>query len=141
HVDPHTVLLGEIGYVWLDTVPLLGVEVPRSLLVLGAMFLLNLLFVAAFYERLAAAAFDPVQAGLRGLHPKAVSAGLLALTSMTAVAALDAVGVVLFVTFAIVPAVVGLLLARRLSGVVLVALGTAGFAAVAGYWAAVALDL
>lgn len=141
HVDPHTVLLGEIGYVWLDRVALLGLEVPRALLVLGVMFVINLLFVSAFYERLTLAAFDPEQAGLRGFRPRAVTIGLLGLTSMTAVAALDAVGVVLFVTFAIVPAVVGLLVARRLSGVVLVALATAVFAAVAGYWAAVAFDL
>jgi len=141
HVDPHTVLLGEIGYVWLDRVPVLGLEVTRSMLVLGAMFLVNLSFVTAFYERLALAAFDPVQAGIRGMRPRAVTIALLALTSMTAVAALDAVGVVLFVTFAIVPAVVGLLVARRLIGVVLVAIGTASFGAVAGYWVAVALDL
>lgn len=141
HVDPHTVLLGEIGYVWLDRVAVIGLEVPRSLLVLGAMFLVNLLFVSAFYERLSMAAFDPVQAGLRGMRPRAVTIALLALTSMTAVAALDAVGVVMFVTFAIVPAVVGLLVARRLSGVVLVAIGTAAFAALSGYWVAVALDL
>lgn len=141
HVDPHTVLLGEIGYVWLDRVPVLGLEVPRAMLVLGAMFLVNLLFVAAFYERLAAAAFDPVQAGIRGLRPRATTITLLALTSMTAVAALDAVGVVLFVAFAIVPGVVGVLVARRLSGVVLVAIGVASFAAVAGYWLAVLLDV
>lgn len=141
HVDPHTVLLGEIGYVWLDRVTLFGLSLPRSLVVLGAMLLVNLTFVAAFYERLSVAAFDEVQAGLHGLRPRAVTIALLGLTSMTAVAALDAVGVVLFVAFAIVPAVVGLLIARRLHGVVTVALATAAFAAVAGYQVAVWLDL
>jgi len=141
HVDPHTVLLGEIGYVWLDRVIIFGLSVPRSVAVLGAMSIVNVLFVAAFYERLSFAAFDEVQAGLRGMRPRALTIALLGLTSMTAVAALDAVGVVLFIAFAIVPAVVGLLVARRLSSVVLVALGTAAFAAVSGYWVAVALDL
>ena len=141
HVDPHTVLLGEIGFVWLDRVTLLGLSLPRSLVVLAAMLVINVLFVAAFYERLSLAAFDEEQARIRGLRPRAVTIALLALTSMTAVAALDAVGVVLFVTFAIVPAVVGLLVARRLAGVVLVAMGTAAFAALAGYPVAALLDI
>src|SRR5690606_6896335 len=100
HVDPHTVLLGEIGYVWLDRVIIFGLSVPRSVAVLGAMSIVNVLFVAAFYERLSFAAFDEVQAGLRGMRPRALTIALLGLTSMTAVAALDAVGVVLFIAFA-----------------------------------------
>src|SRR5690554_5276688 len=35
HVDVHTVLLGEIGFVWLDRVQLFGLMVPRSLAVVA----------------------------------------------------------------------------------------------------------
>ena len=97
HVDVHTVLLGEIGFVWLDRVRFLGLEVPRSLLVVSVALLLNAAYVALFFKELTAAAFDPVLAKLQGLRPRLVTGGLLALTSFTAVAALDAVGVVLFV--------------------------------------------
>lgn len=141
HVDVHTVLLGEIGFVWLDRVRFLGLEVPRSLLVVSVALLLNAAYVALFFKELTAAAFDPVLAKLQGLRPRLVTGGLLALTSFTAVAALDAVGVVLFVAFAITPAVVGRLASRRLPGMLLTAVVVATASAVAGYQVAVALDL
>lgn len=141
HVDVHTVLLGEIGFVWLDRTPLFGLQVPRALVAVTVAFVLNLTYVALFYKELAAAAFDPVLAQLQGLRPRLVTGGLLALTSFTAVAALEAVGVVLFVAFAITPAVVGRLASRRLPGMLLVAMLVAAAAALIGYPVAVATDL
>ncbi|MFA5594719.1 MAG: metal ABC transporter permease [Trueperaceae bacterium] len=141
HVDVHTVLLGEIGFVWLDRVQLFGLLVPRSLLVVFVAFVLNTLYVALFYKELTAAAFDPVLAELQGLRPRMATGGLLALTSVTAVAALDAVGVVLFVAFAITPAVVGRLASQRLPVMLTVALIVAAAAALLGYPLAVVTDL
>lgn len=141
HVDVHTVLLGEIGFVWLDRVQVFGLLVPRSLLVVFVAFVLNTLYVALFYKELTAAAFDPVLAELQGLRPRMATGGLLALTSVTAVAALDAVGVVLFVAFAITPAVVGRLASQRLPVMLTVALIVAAAAALLGYPLAVVTDL
>lgn len=141
HVDAHTVLLGEIGFVWLDQVPFLGLEVPRSTLVLAVVLLLDAAYVLAFWDRLVASSFDPLHAKLRGLRPGGVSLGLLVLMAVTAVAALDAVGVVLFVAFAIVPAVAARLLAGSMGGVAVMAVAAASAAAVAGYPLAVALDV
>ncbi|NLG07755.1 MAG: metal ABC transporter permease, partial [Deinococcales bacterium] len=59
----------------------------------------------------------------------------------TAVAALDAVGVVLFVAFTITPAVVGRLAARRLPSMLGVALAVGVGAALVGYPLAVRFDL
>jgi len=141
HVDTHTVLLGEIGFVWLERVPLLGLEVPRAPLVLLGVLVLDALYVLAFHERLVAGSFDPVHARLQGLRPGAASLGLLVLVALTAVAALDAVGVVLFVAFAIVPAVAARLVAGSMGGVIAVAVAAASAAAVAGYPLAVSLDV
>ena len=141
HVDTHTVLLGEIGFVWLERVPLLGLEVPRAPLVLLGVLVLDALYVLAFHERLVAGSLDPVHARLQGLRPGAASLGLLVLVALTAVAALDAVGVVLFVAFAIVPAVAARLVAGSMGGVIAVAVAAASAAAVAGYPLAVSLDV
>ncbi len=141
HVDAHTVLLGEIGFVWLDRVTLLGLSLPRAVVVLGAVLLLNVVYVTLFHKQLTAAAFDPVMARLQGLRPRRMTLGLLALTSLTAVAALDAVGVVLFVAFTITPAVVGRLAARRLPSMLGVALAVGVGAALVGYPLAVRFDL
>jgi ABC-type Mn2+/Zn2+ transport system permease subunit len=52
HIDQHAVLLGEIGFVWLDTLQIGPYRVPQSLLSLGAMTLVNFTFVALFYKNL-----------------------------------------------------------------------------------------
>src|SRR5690606_39000012 len=67
HVDVHTVLLGEIGFVWLDRIELLGLQVPRALAVATLSLLLNAVYVTLFHKELTAAAFDPVMARLQGL--------------------------------------------------------------------------
>lgn len=141
HVDAHTVLLGEIGFVWLDTVPVFGVPVPRATLTLAVVFAINLAFVTLLRKQLTAAAFDPVLATIQGLRPRLSTALLLGLTSVTAVAALDAVGVVMFVAFAIVPAVTGRLLSGRLPGMLGIAVAVAVAAAMGGYPLAVSLDV
>ncbi|MCM2972914.1 metal ABC transporter permease [Larsenimonas suaedae] len=102
HIDTHTVLLGEIGFVWLDTVTLGGVDVPQALLAMGGMTLINALFVGLFFKELKLATFDEALARALGFAPGLLFYGLLFLTSGTAVAAFDAVGAVLFVAFVIV---------------------------------------
>src|SRR5690606_9145095 len=79
HVDAHTVLLGEIGFVWLERVAFLGLEVPRAPLVLAGVLLLDVVYVLLFYDRLVAGSFDPVHARLLGLRPDLTSLGLLVL--------------------------------------------------------------
>lgn len=141
HVDAHTVLLGEIGFVWLDTVAVLGVEVPRAAATLALVFAVNLAFVTLLRKQIVAAAFDPVLAATQGLLPRLTTGLLLALTAVTAVAALDAVGVVLFVAFAIVPAVTGRVLSGTFGGMQLSAVLLAMAAAVAGYYVALWADV
>jgi manganese/zinc/iron transport system permease protein len=114
HIDQHTVLLGEIGFVWLDTVMVGGLRVPEALLAMGAMTLVNLLFVVLLYKELKLATFDPALAAALGFAPGLLFYALLMLTSATAVAAFDAVGAVLFIAFVIVPPSAAYLLTDRL---------------------------
>lgn len=114
HIDEHTVLLGEIGFIWLDTVVIGGHEVPRALLAMATMAGVNGLFVALFYKELKLATFDAMLARALGFAPALLFYALLLLTSATAVAAFDAVGVVLFIAFVIVPPSAAYLLTDRL---------------------------
>jgi manganese/zinc/iron transport system permease protein len=135
HIDTHTVLLGEIGFVWLDTLAVGGLEVPSSLFWMSLVTLVNLTFVALFYKELKLATFDRALAASLGFLPGVLSYALLTLTSVTAVAAFDAVGAVLFIAFAIVPPATGYLLTDRLwrmiayGAVVSVAASLLGYAA------------
>ena len=141
HLDTHTVLLGEIGFVWLDTRVVGGLEIPKSVLWLGVITIVNAGFVLAFFKELKLSTFDPALAAALGLAPGIMFYALLALTSATAVASFDAVGAVLFVAFVIVPPAAAYLLTDRLIPMLLLAIGFGLLASVSGYFAAIALDV
>ncbi|MEX0386614.1 metal ABC transporter permease [Spiribacter onubensis] len=141
HLDEHTVLLGEIGFVWLDTLVLGGIEVPRAMLAMAVMLMLDAAFVLAFYKALKLATFDPDLARALGLAPGLIFYVHLSLLSGTAVAAFDAVGVVLFITFVVVPPATAYLLTRRLPSMILLAMALAAASAPLGYALAVWLDV
>jgi manganese/zinc/iron transport system permease protein len=141
HVDQHTVLLGEIGFVWLKTMPLLGHEVPQALVWLGLVTAINASFVFLLFKELKLATFDPALAHALGLAPGVLSYALLVLTSVTAVAAFEAVGVVLFVAFVIVPPAAAYLLTDRLERMILLGVAVALASSWLGYLVAVALDV
>lgn len=141
HLDVDAVLLGEIGFVWLDTVAVAGLAVPRAVLVLSAVLVANLIFVLALWKELKLTTFDPALAAALGFAPAVVNLGLVGLTSITAVAAFDAVGVVLFMAFVIVPPATAYLLVRRLWAIMALALVIAALSAPLGYALAVRLDV
>jgi manganese/zinc/iron transport system permease protein len=58
HLDADAVLLGEIGFAWLDVIDVGGQLVPRSLLVLSIITLVNGLFIVLLFKELKLATFD-----------------------------------------------------------------------------------
>jgi len=141
HLDEHTVLLGEIGFVWLDTRPVAGAEVPLAVLSLAAVLTLNAGFVALFWKELKLAVFDPALAAALGFAPGLVIGALLTLTSVTAVAAFDAVGAILFIAFVIVPPATAALLTRRLGRMLALAMAVGVGSALSGYALALRWDV
>jgi manganese/zinc/iron transport system permease protein len=141
HVDQHTVLLGEIGFVWLDTVDIGPYRVPQALLSIGAMTLVNLLFVGLLYKELKLATFDTALAKALGFAPGVLFYALLMLTSATAVASFDAVGAILFIAFVIVPPSAAYLLTDRLSLMLAYGVAISIASSVAGYYLAMAWNV
>ncbi|QKV17455.1 metal ABC transporter permease [Oricola thermophila] len=141
HIDQHTVLLGEIGFVWLDTVDIAGYPVPQALLSMGAMTLANLAFVILFFKELKLATFDRSLARALGFAPGILSYALLALLSGTAVAAFDSVGAILFIAFVIVPPSAAYLLTDRLWLMLVYGCAISIMSSIAGYWLAVSLNV
>ncbi|WP_296475749.1 metal ABC transporter permease [Roseinatronobacter sp.] len=137
HIDVQTVLLGEIGFVWLNTVMIWGVDVPIAVTTLGAVLVVNLAFVLVLWKELKLTTFDPGLAAALGFLPVALHYAVLTLTSVTAVAAFDAVGAILFIAFVIVPPATAYLLTRRLWLMVVLAVGLSVAACVAGYLLAI----
>lgn len=85
-------------------------------------------------------AFDPTHAHAVGLNPRVLGAALLGLLALTAVVALQAVGVVLVVAMLIIPGSTAYLLTDRFSRMLLIAPATAAACAGAGIYASYYLD-
>src|ERR671917_596734 len=67
HLDADAVLYGEIAFAPFDRLVAGGYDVgPRPLWVLGALSVVNFLFVAVFYKELKLATFDPALAATLG---------------------------------------------------------------------------
>jgi manganese/zinc/iron transport system permease protein len=118
-----------------------GVDWPRALVTIAALALVNAAFVALFWKELKLATFDAALAGALGFAPGLLFYALLALTSVTAVAAFDAVGVILFIAFVIVPPATALLLTDRLARVIAIACAIAVASSLSGHALAAAWDV
>lgn len=128
HLDTDMVLMGEVVYAGLDTVMLFGHEVAVSAVKMGAIFLVNAAFITLFYKELKLSTFDEENARLIGMATGAIFYALMTLISLTTVAAFDAVGSILVISFFIAPAATALLFTKRLHHTLLFAVlfGVAG---------------
>jgi manganese/zinc/iron transport system permease protein len=142
HLDIDAVLLGELAFAPFDRWVVAGYDLgPSALWLMGGILALNALFIAVLYKELKLATFDAGLALALGFSPAFVHYALMALVSVTAVGAFDAVGSILVVALMIAPPATAYLLTDRLPVMLgLAALIGAG-AGVAGYWFAHWFDL
>lgn len=133
-LDVDCVLYGLIDAVSLDTVPVLGLEVPRALLSLAAVLAVVVLFVALLWKELKLVSFDPRLATSMGINATVVHYLLMAVVALAIVAGFYAVGSVLVIAMLIVPAATGHLLSDRLAGMMAWAAAVAVSSAAIGYW-------
>jgi manganese/iron transport system permease protein len=140
--------LGIVMYVWaqselhLDHIlfgNMLGVD-RADLMTTGAIALGVTVTLLAKWRDVLLHAFDPVQARISGLAVRLVHYGLLALLSLTIVATLSAVGIILAIALLIAPGAIAFLLTRRMGAMLAVAAGVNLFACLAGVHASFFLD-
>ena len=141
HLDQHVVFQGDLVFAPFDRIMLFGVDLgPRTLLVMGGILLLNLLFIVLFYKELKLSTFDAGLAAALGFSPLVLHYALMTLVSVTAVGAFDAVGSILVIALMIVPPATAYLLTDRLGVMLVLSVMIGAIGAVAGYWFARALD-
>jgi manganese/zinc/iron transport system permease protein len=140
HLDVDAVLLGELAFAPFDRLTLFGLDLPRALVVMSAILLLNIIFIALFYKELKLATFDAGLAATLGFAPVLLHYGLMGLVSLTAVGAFDAVGSILVVALMVTPAAAAYLLTDDLRTMFGLSVLIGGGSAIAGYWLARALD-
>lgn len=140
HLDVDRVLLGSPELATFDHLTVGGRDLgPRGLVLLGGTFVAFVILVTVFYKELKLCTFDPGLAAVLGFLPAVVHYALMTSVSLATVAAFDAVGPVLVVAFFAVPPVMARLLTNRLAWVVVLSVGLAVTAAVAGTLLAIEL--
>jgi manganese/zinc/iron transport system permease protein len=132
--------LGELAFAPFDRLVVLGIDLPRGVWVVGGILLANLLFIGLFYKELKLTTFDAGLAAALGFSPVLLHYGLMTLVSLTAVGAFDAVGSILVIALMIGPPAAAYLLTDRLPVMLGLSVLIGVVSAIAGYWAARALD-
>ncbi len=139
HLDVDSVLLGFAEFsptdrlAWFDFL-------PRAVVVLSAIFAVELALVVLFFKELKLTTFDAALASTFGFAPMLLHYGLMTMTSLTAVAALDAVGPVVVVALLVVPAATAFLLTNDLAAMIALSIGFGVSGGVLGTLLALALD-
>jgi len=141
HLDVQHTLMGEIAFIPWETMRVPGFgAVPEAVVMLSAAFLVTLLLIVLFYKEWKITAFDPALAASLGIPAALMHYLYMTLTSVTAVAAFDAVGAILVVAMLITPAASAYLWIDRLPSMLALSSAFGVLAAFLGYGLAVWLD-
>jgi manganese/zinc/iron transport system permease protein len=135
-LDASCVLYGAIETIPLDMWSIWGWDIPRVVVILSGVTLLNLLFVIGFYKELALSSFDPALATAMGLSAKGMHYLLMTLVAVTAVACFESVGNILVVAMMVVPPAAAYMLTHRLGWMLVISCGIGIVSAAGGHWAA-----
>lgn len=114
HLDTDSVLLGELSFAPFDRTMFLGLSIPSSLLSMGFILIINILFILIFYKELKLSSFDPLLASVLGFSPVLIHYALMTLISVTAVGAFNVVGSILVISFMVGPPITASLLTHDL---------------------------
>ena len=136
-LDPNCVLYGAIELAPLDTMMLLGWEIPRAVPLLVVVGLINLGLVLLFFKEFTVSAFDPGMARASGIDARIMNQVLMVMTAATCVACFEVVGSILVVALLVVPAATARLLSNRLPVIVLLAVIIGAIAATLGHLSAI----
>lgn len=140
HLDLDSTIYGEIAFAPFQTWALGGLEIARSIVLLGAVALFNLALITLLWKEYKATTFDPEFSRTIGVSPALLSRLLLIAVAVTAVTAFESVGAILVVTMLIVPAAAAYLLTNRLWAMVVVTVALGWVSAIGGHTAATAVD-
>lgn len=135
-LDPGCVLYGAIEFTPLDTIVVLGIDIPRAAIKLGAVAIINAAFVLLFYKELKISSFDPALSTTIGFHSRVMHYLLMVLVAVTAVASFEAVGNILVVAMFVVPPAAAYMLTDRLAIMILLSVLLGAASAILGHIAA-----
>lgn len=137
HLDVDMVLMG--NPLFAPFIRLFGL--PRSAVIMGMVFLINLAFVVAFYRPLSISTFDEEYARVSGIKVGLLYFSLMTLVSLTSVTAFDSVGAILVISLFVSPTVTAVLLSNNLKICILLTLIAGIFNASLGFLLAIWINV
>ena len=141
HLDTEIVLIGEIILAPLHRINFLGFSLPKALVQMSFVLLINIVFITVFFRKLKISSFDPVYATVAGIAGAVLHYSFMALVSFTAVSAFESVGAILAIAFFISPAASAYLISKDLKITILLACVYAVFNSFIGYFLAVKFNV
>ena len=141
HLDTEMVLIGEIILAPLHRINFLGLSLPKALVQMFFVLLINTVFIAVFFRKLKISSFDPVYAGVAGIAGAGLYYVFMALVSFTAVSAFESVGAILTISFFISPAASAYLISKDLKITIFLAAVYAVVNSCIGYFLAVKFNV
>ncbi|KXA28662.1 ABC 3 transport family protein [Peptoniphilus harei] len=114
HLDTDVVLMGEVILAPLNTITILGFELPKALVLSSGMFIVNTVFIVVFFKELKVTSFDPDFASISGFSSKLLFYALMSLASLSAVISFDSVGAILVISFFITPGATAYIISKDL---------------------------
>ncbi len=141
-LDQECVLYGEIAYVPLDTITLSsGLDIgPSAIYLLGAVFLMVILFVSLSFNQLKITTFDPEFAISLGISATFWNYLLMSFVSFTTVASFESVGAILVVAFLIAPAATAYLITHDLKKMIFLSCLFGILSAIGGHFLAIYIN-
>ena len=136
-LDASCVLYGSLELAVLDHMQLGSISVPRVVLPLAIVFVMNAAFVFLLYRPLKVSTFDPQLAAAQGVRVGLIHYSLAAFVAVTAVASFESVGNILVVAMFVVPPVTAWLLTDRLAVMIVLSVVVGVAAAVLGHLSAI----
>ncbi|MCC6512308.1 MAG: metal ABC transporter permease [Pirellulaceae bacterium] len=138
-LDPGCVLYGAIETTLIDQVRVGSWSIPRAVINLSIVTLLNFLFVVLLYRPLKVSTFDSQLAQSQGIPVRLLHYALACLVAITSVAAFESVGNILVVAMFVVPPVTAWLCTDRLGWMIGLSVVFAVLSAVLGHLSAIGL--
>jgi ABC-type Mn2+/Zn2+ transport system permease subunit/Mn-dependent DtxR family transcriptional regulator len=139
-MDPSCILYGSLEFAAFDRTEVLGVSIPRVLVLLGPALIAAVLFVGLLRKELMLVSFDATLARALGFKPQLIGLLFLSLLSLVIVASFEAVGSILVITMLVAPAATAHLLTDRYNALFILASVQAVLSAIFGYFAAILLN-
>ncbi len=141
HLDVQCVLMGEVIFAPLNRMMLFGFSLPKALVIMSVMVIINLVFVVVFFKELKVNTFDSEYAQLNGFSASILLYSLMALASVTTVSAFDSVGAILVVAFMVAPAASAYLLTKKLRNTIILAVVIGIIDSIIGFYLSIKLNL